>query len=375
MEHYDVLIVGGGPAGSSCAWRLRDSGLSVAILDKAKFPRDKVCAGWVTPAVMQTLHVDLNDYGSRHVLQPITGFRTSMLEQSPVDTDYPETVSYGIRRCEFDNYLLRRCKARLCLDETLETVERVDNGWIINGQYHASLLVGAGGHFCPVARALNTRYPEGERVVAAREIEFQLDARQMQECNVEPQTPELFFCKDLTGYGWIFRKGDYLNIGLGREDKHHLPAHLDAFCEFLKAQGKIPRTLNEKFKGHAYLLYGHTPRRIIGDGVLFIGDAAGLAYPQSGEGIRPAIESGIFAAETILKIQGNYSVKALQSYETRIIERYGLRAEATKPKRPLPAAVKQHIAARLMRSRWFARHFIINRWFLHKQQSALTTSN
>lgn len=372
MRHYDVLIVGGGPAGSSCAWRLRNSGLDVAILDKAQFPRDKVCAGWVTPAVMQTLQIDLDDYANNHVLQPITGFRTSMLEQAAVDTDYPETVSYGIRRCEFDNYLLRRCGARLHLNEALDTVEPVNKGWVVNGQYHASILIGAGGHFCPIARALNTKYLEGELVVAAREIEFQLNARQMQECGVDAEIPELFFCKDLTGYGWVFRKGDYLNIGLGREDKHRLPAHIDAFCEFLKARGKIPGDINEKFKGHAYLLYGHTPRRIVGDRVLFIGDAAGLAYPQSGEGIRPAIESGILAAETILQSQGDYSLETLKAYETKIIERYGPRPEAAKyPKGLLPSSLKQHIAARLMRSRWFAKHFIINRWFLHKQQSAL----
>lgn len=370
MEYYDVLIVGGGPAGSSCAWRLRNSGLNVGILDKAHFPRDKVCAGWVTPAVMQTLRIDLDDYADRHVLQPITGFRTSMLEQSSVGTDYPETVSYGIRRCEFDNYLLRRCGARLHLNEAMDSLERISKGWIVNGQYHASLLIGAGGHFCPVVRALDSKHSDGESVVAAREIEFRLNQQQLKECNVDPQVPELFFCNDLTGYGWVFRKGDYLNIGLGREDKNHLPAHLDAFCEFLKTQGKIPEDIDGKFKGHAYLLYGHTPRHIIDEHALFIGDAAGLAYPQSGEGIRPAVESGILAAETILQVQGDYSLQVLKAYEAKIIGRYGTRPETSRKGLP-PSLPKQRIAARLMRSRWFARHFIINRWFLHKQQSAL----
>ena len=52
METCDVLIVGGGPAGSSCAWKLGQSGLNVVILDKARFPRHKVCAGWITPPVL-----------------------------------------------------------------------------------------------------------------------------------------------------------------------------------------------------------------------------------------------------------------------------------------------------------------------------------
>ena len=55
MERVDVLIVGGGPAGSSCAWGLRGSGLDVLVLDAARFPRDKVCAGWITPPILAEL--------------------------------------------------------------------------------------------------------------------------------------------------------------------------------------------------------------------------------------------------------------------------------------------------------------------------------
>ena len=62
METCDALIVGGGPAGSSCAWKLRQQGMDVMVLDKAMFPRDKVCAGWITPAVVQALQLDTEDY-------------------------------------------------------------------------------------------------------------------------------------------------------------------------------------------------------------------------------------------------------------------------------------------------------------------------
>ena len=52
MDACEVLIVGGGPAGSACAWALRNRGCDVVVMDKATFPRDKVCAGWITPAVL-----------------------------------------------------------------------------------------------------------------------------------------------------------------------------------------------------------------------------------------------------------------------------------------------------------------------------------
>src|SRR5262245_19272324 len=109
MDTCDVAIVGGGPAGSTCAWKLRQAGLDVVVLDKATFPRDKVCAGWITPAVVDELELDVDDYRRSRVFQPITGFRTSVLKGPEVESHYGRPVSYGIRRCEFDHYLLERC--------------------------------------------------------------------------------------------------------------------------------------------------------------------------------------------------------------------------------------------------------------------------
>ena len=73
MERFDVLVVGGGPAGSTLAYYLSGSGLKTAIMDKENFPRQKVCAGWVTPAVMQELKIDLEDYARERELQAIHG--------------------------------------------------------------------------------------------------------------------------------------------------------------------------------------------------------------------------------------------------------------------------------------------------------------
>src|SRR5258708_3815172 len=108
MDTCDVLVVGGGPAGSTCAWKLRAAGLDVVVLDKKPFRRDKRCAGWITPAVVEELELDVSDYGASRVFQPITGFRTGMIGGRIVHSRYDRPVSFGIRRCEFDDYLLRR---------------------------------------------------------------------------------------------------------------------------------------------------------------------------------------------------------------------------------------------------------------------------
>ncbi len=373
MKQVDVLIVGGGPAGSTLAWALRDSGLTVTILDKQTFPRDKVCAGWITPAVMEELQINLDDYAQGRTLQPISGFRVSQLGKKEVETHYHDKpVSYGIRRCEFDDYLLQRSGAELVLGQAFKSMVRQDTNWLVNDEIQASLVVGAGGHFCPVARAVGAKLGRHEQVVAAQEIEFQMTPAQQHECQVDAQVPELFFTPDLTGYGWIFRKGDYLNIGLGREDNHKLSDHVQNFCQFLKQQGKIPADTPDKFHGHAYLLYPHAIREVIKDGVLLIGDAAGLAYPQSGEGIRPAVESALLAAQVIRACDGDYQQTRLHPYYLKLIERFGERHPKAGLLERLPLGVKQALAGQLMQTHWFTRHVVMDRWFLHSQQAPLS---
>lgn len=373
MRRVDVLIVGGGPAGSTLAWALRDSGLTVTILDKQTFPRDKVCAGWVTPAVMEELQINLEDYAQDRTLQPISGFRVSQLGKKEVATHYHDKpVSYGIRRCEFDDYLLQRSGAELVLGQVFKSMVKQDDYWLVNDEFQASLVIGAGGHFCPVARAVGAKLGRHEQVVAAQEIEFQMTAAQQQECQIDAEVPELFFTSDLTGYGWVFRKGNYLNIGLGREDNHKLSDHVQKFCQFLKQQGKIPADTPDKFHGHAYLLYPHAIREVIKDGVLLIGDAAGLAYPQSGEGIRPAVESALLAAQVIRACDGEYQQTRLHPYYEKLVERFGERQPKTGLLERLPLGLKQALAGQLMQTHWFTRHVVMDRWFLHNQQAPLS---
>src|SRR5258708_21757741 len=305
MDSCDVLIVGAGPAGSSCAWGLRSSGLDVLILEKSKFPRHKVCGGWITPAVFQMLEISPEEYGRTRVLQPITGFRIGCIGKRGVDVGFSQIVSYGIRRCEFDEYLLKRCGAR-CQEETeVRSIERADNAWIINGVIRTRMLVGAGGHFCPVARYLLE--PEIRQPVVAQEVEFQMNLKQAASCAVRAEIPELYFCNDMQGYGWCFRKGDYLNVGLGRLDPRGLRGHVRRFSEILQKTGKLSLDLLNEFRGHAYFLFGRSPQRLARDASVLIADAAGPAYPPSGEGIQPSCESGLAAAEVIQTTDENYS--------------------------------------------------------------------
>jgi len=373
MDACDVLIVGGGPAGSSCAWGLRGSGLDVAILDRETFPRDKICGGWITPQVLSELGIDPSEYSSCRVLQPITGFRTGWIGGPALHTGYNSTVSYGIRRREFDDYLLRRSGAHLLEGVALKSFERENGVWIVNGRTKARLLVGAGGHFCPVAKLTGAKPPR-ENAVVAQEAEFEMDSRQQAGCRVSADTPELYFCADMKGYGWCFRKRNFLNIGLGRLDQHRLSEHVAAFVQFLKSAGRISFDVPSALLGHAYLLYGVSRRTAADDGVLLIGDAAGLAYKQSGEGIRPAIESGLLAAQTISASQGNYSRESLGAYQKLLARRFGTMSGkdwASRVGERLPAAWIGAVGRRLLGAGWFVRDVVIDRWFLHSSEPAL----
>lgn len=375
MERRDAVIVGGGPAGSTLARLLKRAGASVTVLDKRNFPRDKTCAGWITPAVISNLELDLDDYRQGRVLQPIHGFSVARMGNAAVRNDHGAApVSYGIRRSEFDHYLLARSGAELRTGAAVESLERAGGEWIVNASLRTPLLVGAGGHFCPVARALGADLGRGEAVVGAQEFEVRMNAAQAARSPVRADTPQLYFCPDLAGYAWVVRKGDWLNVGIGRRGPRQLGEHFERFLGAMVRDGVLDEdTARTRASGHAYLLYPHASRPLVADGALLIGDAAGLAYPESGEGIRPAVESALLAAQAIAACGGGYSRRALAGYAQRIENRFGVRSAATSQDAPLPGRLKQRAAALLMRTRWFTREVIARRWFLHEHVAPLPT--
>ena len=372
LTSCDVLVVGGGPAGSSCARALVRAGMDVVVIDRKAFPRDKLCAGWITPQVLDTLELAVGEYAATgRVIQPLLGFQVSRAGDREARVVYDRVVSYGIRRCEFDHYLLERSGARLRLGEPLQTLERERGGWKANGNLRAQVVVGAGGHFCPVARRLGAELGQSEPVIAAQEIEFEMSPRQRAACPIDGEVAEIYFERDLKGYGWVFRKGDFLNVGLGRQGNARLSEHVARFLAFLAERGKLPPEFPQKLRGHPYLLYDEAPRPLVGDGALLAGDAAGLAYPRSGEGIRPAIESGILAAETIVEASGACAIERLAPYERRIVERFGPRRRQRALTDLLPDSILQNLAGRLFATDWFARRVVLNDWFFHADQSSL----
>jgi geranylgeranyl reductase family protein len=353
----DALIVGGGPGGSTCARELRKAGWDVVVADRARFPRDKVCAGWLTPRVFELLQLDPAEYRAQGLtLQEIRGFRTGVIGRGLIETRYAKVVSYAIRRCEFDDFLLRRAGVRVLEGTSIGTIRRNGTTWIVNDEIAAPVIVGAGGHFCPVARHMRGG-ADTSRPVVAKEAEFRLTRR---GSRLDADTPELFFCRDLEGYAWCVQKGEYLNVGIGRRENRDFSSHVKSFIAFLEDRYGVSPPSDAKWRGHAYLASGTGPRPLVDDGMLLVGDAAGLAYPESGEGISPAIESGRMAAHALIAAHGAFGREGLRPYADALSRLYP-------PASISPAPIRAAIAAvgrMLLGSRAFTRRIVLDRWFL-----------
>ncbi|MGH7331281.1 MAG: FAD-dependent monooxygenase, partial [Candidatus Rokuibacteriota bacterium] len=229
----------------------------------------------------------------------------------------------------FDHYLLDRARGagaevREGARVTAVTAER-DRIQVLSegGVFTAPVVIGAGGHRCPVALALGHVSSE-EEVVIAQESETRLSPDRVATLGATWQAPELYVERDLKGYGWYFPKRDVLNVGVGcvAGPAVDLRQRREALVEGLRASGRLPDDLRlEPFRGHAYVVRRRAPRRLVGDRFCLVGDAAGLARDLSGEGIGPAIRSGLLAAQAV----EGYLRRgvALESYGREIVGRYG----------------------------------------------------
>ena len=292
MHDADVIIVGAGPAGSACAWKLRQHGMRVLLLDKETFPRLKSCAGWITPGVLQDMQIAPADYP--HGLTHFSRFLVTIKKMQ----FSLRTRQYAIRRIEFDNWLLERSGADFAVRQVRQ-IEKKEDGFLVDGKFSARYLVGAGGTNCPVYRAffqeLSPR--NHKRLILAMEEEFPYHAADL-TCRL------WFFQNGLGGYAWYVPKAEgYVNVGVGgtaeglRLDGDNLKRHWELLTRKLEMAGLVAGHIYHPI-GHSYYVRGATPLPRIGNACL-VGDALGLATQDMGEGINAAIQSGLRAADAI----------------------------------------------------------------------------
>ncbi|HEX8811031.1 MAG TPA: hypothetical protein VF742_03475, partial [Terracidiphilus sp.] len=144
------------------------------------------------------------------------------------------------------------------------------------------------------------------------------------------------------------------------------------FLRFLK-QGRNVGVPDKGILGHAYWLFGRSQLSILDDAILLIGDAAGLAYPESGEGIRPAIESGLMAAHTIISAKGDYSAHRLEPFRDLVNARLRQQQNGFESLAQfIPRSVREICSRLLLRNRSFCRNIVLDRWFLRLAERPLS---
>ena len=292
MRSCEVLIVGGGPAGSTAAWQLRCAGADVLVLDRERFPRLKLCAGWITPEVVRELEMDLEAYPHRLLTFPRLRVHCGRLH-IPVPC-----VQHSIRRFEWDAWLLERSGAPV-EQHNVRHIAADGESFVIDGQFRCRWLIGAGGTRCPVYRELfrelNPRASELQIVTLEHEIPY--DWRDG-DCHL------WFFAHGLPGYSWyVPKERGWLNVGVGgiaarmKQGGHDIRRHWTYLTETL--EGALAPGARYDPTGYSYYLRGRV--EVVRRGNAFItGDAAGLATRDLGEGIGPAIRSGRRAARAII---------------------------------------------------------------------------
>jgi flavin-dependent dehydrogenase len=298
MTRHDVIVVGGGPAGAAAAWELTRKGVDCLVLDRESFPREKLCAGWITPDVLRDLEFEPRDYPYRFLT-----FDTLRISIRGLRFPF-RSPQHSIRRYEFDRWLLERSGAPV-RRHNVRRVERRDGTYVLDDELECRWLIGAGGTRCPVYRELfRQEWPRARELqLVTQEREFPCDAGS-DDCYL------WFFGHGLPGYAWFVPKQNgYVNVGIGgvadkiRARGGDIKAYWRSFVEDLRRAGLLAEDPGPP-GGYSYFL---RPRSLMGprareprlEDAFLVGDSAGLATRDMCEGIGPAIQSGLMAARAI----------------------------------------------------------------------------
>ncbi|NCX96152.1 MAG: NAD(P)/FAD-dependent oxidoreductase [Chitinophagia bacterium] len=328
---YDVLIMGGGPSGATCALALGNSGLKVGIIDKSTFPRNKVCGELLHKKAVDTLTSILPDFN-----QLFKHFdKTSVLKRTIMHYKGQQVVynwvneSYTCPRFYLDKFIIdlvqERTKTTVYTNTVPDKIIHEPDGIYITlkdnpATFKCQLLIGADGTHSTVAKQLAHKTIDKKHYLGA------VRAYYSNVSHLQPDTSEVFFNDyfDLNCL-WVFPvKGNLANVGFGllssdiSKEKINLK---DTYYEYFKRSPEVAdRFKNAKQEGNLEgfgVALGGSIGITSGDRFMLVGDAASLTNPISGTGMGNAVVSGQLAARQALNCftANDFSASYMKHYD------------------------------------------------------------
>ncbi|MGL4831250.1 MAG: geranylgeranyl reductase family protein [Propionibacteriaceae bacterium] len=347
----DVIVVGAGPGGSATATHLAKRGLSVLLLEKTKFPREKVCGDGLTPRSVRELTrlgIDTSEAAGWH---HIKGLRIYGGKGAPLEMPWPELKdfpNYGMTRSrqDFDQLLAQHAVSNgVELRENTTVTEPIldDTGRIIgvrtkDGQtFHAPIVVAADGNSSRLALGMGIHKRDDRPMGVAVRAYFESpqSSDDWMESWLELWDGEPHKSTLLSGYGWVFPMNDgTCNVGLGMLSSSKGFQSTDYRDLMKRWLDNTPEELGFREANRvgdirgAALPMGFNRKPHYANGLLLVGDSGGMISPYNGEGISYAMEAGSFAADCIAdaKARGFGTAQAelaLRGYITRLESEWG----------------------------------------------------
>ena len=311
MERFDVIVAGGGPAGSTAAYRLAQEGASVLLADRARFPRDKPCGGGLTMRAVRLLPFSVD---------PVVEDRTRHVEfglnfGSRFERHTEEPLVLMTQRSRLDSFLAEQAAAvgadfRDGVKVTeIELTDRGVEARLNGTKIAANAALGADGVNGLTARAAGLGGERDYGVALEANVPYGVVSRERYQGRL---------CLELAnvpgGYGWVFPKGDHVNVGVGGWEREgpRMREHLARFCR----EYGIPESRLENTRGYRLPLL-HARARLAKGRLALLGDAAGLVDPLSGDGIYEAFLSAKLATGTTLELLAG-RVPDLERYDREL---------------------------------------------------------
>lgn len=339
---FDVIICGAGPAGSTCALALADSGLRVAVIEKSSFPRDKVCGDAVAayiPKVLGTLHTKFKDALSTfNEKVVVNNCRIVAPNTKSFDITYSES-GFISTRVSWDNYLFELASAeknvtfflnQAITDVSIDKVKSEITVQTDTRLFKGKIVIGCdGAHSIVNKKIVGTKMDLNHYSGGVRSYYKNVTG-------IPDQTFEIHFIKDLLpGYFWIFPiKDNMANVGLGALSADISKRKLNLRkvfhdvinnVEYLKKRFTDAEQVGD-LEGFGLPL-GSRKVKMSGDNFMLCGDAASLIDPLSGEGIGQAMVSGRYAGWQAKKCfeQNNFTETFMRQYDRQVYDKFWVR--------------------------------------------------